>query len=516
LRKRLTVGQKLSVSFGVVLVLAGLLAFFSVETVRRLGGLLNTEVNENARIVDSIDAIKLRLRDLKDFSTSTQFAYSVGKILEVNHARSHNARSMGACSVCHALGSAEENRRDFAKIAQQAIVHADQLLPLVHDDQARAALGAIRGAIEEWQSEFERYLMLVGAGDFAGGHALVTDDMTPLVDKIDAAANQLEAGQATLRASSKAAAGRSVSRSEWGTMLLFGLSLLCGVWLGLTIRQINRLLREYAVELGGGAVRVSEEAEQVRQASAALEQGASDQAASIQQTTASSEKVVAAAHQNAEHSAKASHLVQNVRREMGETNGVLEQTMRAMDEIGESSERISKIIKVIDEIAFQTNLLALNAAVEAARAGEAGLGFAVVAGEVRELAQRCATAARDTANLIEESIARSQHGKARLDELTLHIRSIAEGTEAVTALAELVQNGSLEQEHAMQEIGGALLRMQAVTETTAANARRSAETGERLSAQSTSLRNVVEGLDALVGAPAQPGNSGRTPLASSR
>jgi methyl-accepting chemotaxis protein len=184
---------------------------------------------------------------------------------------------------------------------------------------------------------------------------------------------------------------------------------------------------------------------------------------------------------------------------MGQTSGVLDQTMQAMKEIGESSERISKIIKVIDEIAFQTNLLALNAAVEAARAGEAGMGFAVVADEVRALAQRCATAARDTASLIEESIGRSRQGKARLDELTSHIRSIAQGTEAVTALAEQVQTGSQEQEGAMQEIGGALIRMQSVTEKAAANALQSAETGERLSAESNALRGVVDGLDAFVG-----------------
>jgi methyl-accepting chemotaxis protein/methyl-accepting chemotaxis protein-1 (serine sensor receptor) len=493
------VGQKLSVSFGVVLALTGLLTYSSVDTARRLAGLLDAEVNENAKIVDLIASTKLKLREMKEFSTAVQFSYSVGNVLEVNASRSHNARTMGECSVCHAFGSVEENRGDFAKLARQASANADRLLPLVRGEQARSALGTIRGAIQEWQDTFQHYLELVSAGDFAVGHELVKDRMSPLMEKIDAAANQLESEQGALRVSSKASAARSVSRSHWTTGLLLVLSLICGAFLAVAIRQINRLLRQYAGELREGAARVSEEAEELRQASNALREGASDQAASIEETSASSEQVVATAHQNAEHSAEASQLVQKVRREMGETNGVLDQTMQAMKDIGESSERISKIIKVIDEIAFQTNLLALNAAVEAARAGEAGMGFAVVADEVRGLAQRCATAARDTAGLIEESIGRSRHGKVRLDELTSHIRSIAQGTEAVAALAEQVQNGSLEQERAMQEIGGALVRMQSVTQKAAANAQQSAETGERLSAESNALRGVVEGLDALVG-----------------
>jgi len=499
LRKHLTVGQKLFVSFGVVLVLTGLLVYSSLDTVGRLGGLLDTEVNENARIVDLTNSIKLQLREMKDFSISTQFSYTMGNVLEVNSSRKHDAASMPQCSICHAFGSAQDNRQGFAKLAGEASASAAQLAPLIHSPEARAALGTIQGAIQQWQASFGRYLELVSGGNFADGHALVKDDMTPLVDKIDAAAAQLESEQQKLRASSKAGAAHSVSRSNWITVLLLALSLICGASLVVVIRHVNALLRQFAGELREGAETVSQQAERVRQASLALGQGASDQAASIEQTSASSEEVLATAHQNAQHSAKATELVQNVQREMKQTNLVLDQTMQAMNEIGESSERISKIIKVIDEIAFQTNLLALNAAVEAARAGEAGMGFAVVADEVRGLAQRCATAARDTTTLIEESITRSQHGKQRLDQLTSHIRSIAQGTEAVTALAEQVQIGSQEQERAMSEIGVAITRMRNVSEKSAANAEQNAATGELLTQQSAALRSVVEGLDDMVG-----------------
>jgi methyl-accepting chemotaxis protein/methyl-accepting chemotaxis protein-1 (serine sensor receptor) len=237
----------------------------------------------------------------------------------------------------------------------------------------------------------------------------------------------------------------------------------------------------------------------VRQASHALEEGASEQAASIEQTSASSEEVNATAQQNAESAAKVTTLIKEVRQQMTETNQVLDQMMVAMTEIGLSSERISKIIKVIDEIAFQTNLLALNASVEAARAGDAGKGFAVVADEVRSLAQRCATAAKDTSNLIGESIGRSKEGKARLDQLTARIRSMAQGTEAVTTLADQVQIGSREQALATEQIGTALIEMRSVTEKTAANAQESAAVGERLSTESKAFEDVVAHLDSLVG-----------------
>jgi methyl-accepting chemotaxis protein/methyl-accepting chemotaxis protein-1 (serine sensor receptor) len=267
----------------------------------------------------------------------------------------------------------------------------------------------------------------------------------------------------------------------------------------LIIRQVTSLLRGVAAELSQGAGRVSEDAEEVNRTSLALSRGASDQAASIEQTSASSEQVNATAHQNAEHSAKTAGLVKDVRQQMVETNRVLDGMMKAMTEIGHSSERISKIIKVIDEIAFQTNLLALNAAVEAARAGEAGMGFAVVAGEVRDLAQRCAGAAKDTADLIGESIARATDGKAELDRLTERIRSIEQATEAVTTLADQVQTGSLEQAKAMEEIGAALTRMQTVTQETASNAEQGAAVGGRLHSGSKELLDVVQRLDSLVG-----------------
>jgi methyl-accepting chemotaxis protein len=184
-----------------------------------------------------------------------------------------------------------------------------------------------------------------------------------------------------------------------------------------------------------------------------------------------------------------------------------------MREITGSSGKISKIIKVIDEIAFQTNILALNAAVEAARAGEAGMGFAVVADEVRNLAQRSAQAAKDTAALIEESISRSHDGSTKLERVGEVIHAITESAAKVKTLVDEVNLGSQEQARGIEQISKSIAQMDRVTQTTAAQAQQSASASEELSAQAEATKQVVLRLAVLVGGggshvdePAPPGS----------
>jgi len=170
-----------------------------------------------------------------------------------------------------------------------------------------------------------------------------------------------------------------------------------------------------------------------------------------------------------------------------------------MKQINDSSGKISKIIKVIDEIAFQTNILALNAAVEAARAGEAGMGFAVVADEVRNLAQRSAQAAKDTAALIEESIATSNEGSTQLQRVADVVGSITEAANKVKVLVDEVNIGSQEQAKGIEEIARALTEMDKVTQGTAASAEQSASASQEMSAQAQALSLIVDELRTIAG-----------------
>jgi methyl-accepting chemotaxis protein/methyl-accepting chemotaxis protein-1 (serine sensor receptor) len=243
---------------------------------------------------------------------------------------------------------------------------------------------------------------------------------------------------------------------------------------------------------------VAQVAVQVSASSQALAQGSSENAGSLEETSAAVAEISSMAQRNTENSRNAVSLVAHSAEKFGETNLALDGMVVAMGEINGSSQKISKIIKVIDEIAFQTNILALNAAVEAARAGEAGLGFAVVADEVRNLSQRCAQAARDTASLIEESIAKSDGGKSKVDRVAEAIRGVTGEAAQVKTLVDEVSVGSQEQARGLDQISKAITQMEQAGQTTAATAEETAAAAEELAAQSATLTDIGKQLRMLV------------------
>jgi len=297
-----------------------------------------------------------------------------------------------------------------------------------------------------------------------------------------------------------AEASQSVIRGRYWIGALLILSLVFGLAITFfTVSGTNRVLNRCVTELVEGAGQIASAAAQVASSSQSLAQGSSEQAASLEETSASTEEITSMTRKNAENSKSAADLMGTVDREVQAGNLTLQQMVGSMHEINASSDKISKIIKVIDEIAFQTNILALNAAVEAARAGEAGMGFAVVADEVRNLAQRSAQAAKDTATLIEESIARSHTGSEKLQKVADVIKAITESAAQVKTLVDEVNMGSQEQARGIDQIAKAVAQMDQVTQGTAASAEESASASEELSAQAQALNHIVGELETLVG-----------------
>ncbi len=289
--------------------------------------------------------------------------------------------------------------------------------------------------------------------------------------------------------------------ARWVAFALTGLCLAAGGVVMWVARGIGGRLRRVARELGENAERMASAAAQVSASSQALAESASEQAASLEETSASSEEITAMSRRNSENFRGAANLVTQSQQKFAAAN----QSLQAMGEMGASSHKISGIVKVIGEIAFQTDILALNAAVEAARAGAAGMGFAVVAGEARKLAQCCARAAKDTAAVIQESIARSNDGQLKADRVAGAIRAITEESSKLKALVDEVHLGSQEQARGIEQIGKAIARMEQATQTTAASAEQSAAAAGDLTAQSQTLQDLVENLIGMVGAPARDG-----------
>ncbi|MFN7916570.1 MAG: methyl-accepting chemotaxis protein [Vicinamibacterales bacterium] len=273
----------------------------------------------------------------------------------------------------------------------------------------------------------------------------------------------------------------------------------------------TRTLAGALATLGNGARQVVAAATQVASSAQGLSQGATEQAAALEETSASTEEMASMTRKNSEHAHAAAALMLEVDESVKASNAALASMVTSMEDIKESSLKVSKIIKTIDEIAFQTNILALNAAVEAARAGEAGMGFAVVADEVRSLAQRSAQAAKDTASLIEMSVAKSQAGTVQVGDVVASIRDITERSARVKGMVEEISSGSQQQTQGIDQVAQAIAQIEKVTQSTAATAEESAAASEELNAQAESTMRTVEELGALVGAAALHGDSVHPP-----
>ncbi len=306
-------------------------------------------------------------------------------------------------------------------------------------------------------------------GDEIGQLALALDSMVEGLNQKAQLAETIAGGDLTVQvtlASEKDVLGRALQK------MVANLSDLIGQ------TQLS------AEQIASGSVQVSD-------SSQSLSQGATESAASLEEIAASMTELASQTKLNAENSTQANQLVCSARMVAEQGNQQMQGMVQAMAEINEAGQNISKIIKVIDEIAFQTNLLALNAAVEAARAGQHGKGFAVVAEEVRNLAARSAQAAKETEELIDGSVAKAKGGAAVADETAASLQGIVTEITKVTDLVSEIAAASHEQSEGIGQINQGLNQIDQVTQQNTANAEESAAASEELSAQAEQLRGML-------------------------
>ncbi len=341
-------------------------------------------------------------------------------------------------------------------------------------------------------------------------------NMRELDVKRDSAGNGLlEICRTTAKAGMEATKGIAneamalLGSASWIMMVGLIAAIVLGVLIAVSIaRSITKPIRRIIVGLRDGSDQVASAAAQVSAGSQSLAEGASEQAASIEETSSSLEEMASMTKSNADNAneakvrmGEAGQIVDKVNRHMGDMAD-------AIREITKSSEETGKIVKTIDEIAFQTNLLALNAAVEAARAGEAGAGFAVVADEVRNLAMRAADAAKNTTDLIENTIKAVKRG----NELTQTTREAFKDNVAIAqkvgSLVDEISAASNEQSQGIEEINRAVTEMDKVVQQVAANAEESASASEEMNAQAEEMQSFVGELVDMVGGSLSKGGNG--------
>jgi methyl-accepting chemotaxis protein len=472
----MTIGRKLTISFAAMLAVTLALGITSLNSISTLSKMFDSFAGSRSRKAEL--AAELEAAGERMFSAQRGLIqFSLAKMPELS-------RRAG-----------QPFRENAAAVARNLA----ELRPMLTSEEAQQMADEIESQVAAWTPAFGEIEQLASAGAGEQAVAVAAARAMPAYQGFQRAAGRLWALERS-RLVEDAAAGAGVeTRARWLAVVLVAFCFAAGAASLWVVRRSTLSIQQTAADLGETAGQVASAAGQVSASSQALAQGASEQAASLEETSASSEEITSMTRRNTDNARMAAEYMVETASIVGEANKTLESMVASMREINASSDKIGKIIKVIDEIAFQTNILALNAAVEAARAGEAGMGFAVVADEVRNLAQRSAQAAKDTAALIEESIAKSNEGSARLEQVATAVRAITDSAQKVKTLVDEMKLGSEEQARGIEQIAQAIAQMEQVTQRTAANAEESASAGEEMSAQAAALAGMVERLGELVG-----------------
>ncbi len=265
------------------------------------------------------------------------------------------------------------------------------------------------------------------------------------------------------------------------------------------MKAMSESLVELVVTVMGASASVAAGSAQIAAGNANLSQRTEEQASSLEETASSMEEFTSTVKQNADSAGQANQLALAARQQAEKGGSVVSSAVQAMDEINNASKRIADIIGVIDEIAFQTNLLALNAAVEAARAGEQGRGFAVVATEVRNLAGRSATAAKEIKELIQDSVEKVEDGSALVTQSGQTLEEIVGAVKKVTDIVAEIAAASEEQSAGIEQVNKAVMQLDDMTQQNAALVEEASAASEAMSEQAVELKKLMERFDVRQG-----------------
>ncbi len=353
------------------------------------------------------------------------------------------------------------------------------------------------GAVKElnavshlWSSFKEKVLQFLKTKD-PKALAFIRDNNVALLQKMNRAVFEM-ANEATAKVT-------MVRKLLWGGIVFLVLLFCISV---VIIRKNVQLIFNTLGELAGGmntaSKRLLDVSAQVSEEGFQLADGSSNQASALEKTSAALEEIASMTKQNADNVGEADAISKTSVVDINEAIGSMKGLNSSMEEITSASEETQKIIRTIDEIAFQTNLLALNAAVEAARAGEAGAGFAVVADEVRNLAMRAAGAAKNTANIIDDTVNKIREGSQILDQVNDSFSKVEVGSRKISELLGEIAVASKEQALGIEQINKAVAELDQVVQQNAATAEESASASTEMRMEAERIMGFVKGLSRLL------------------
>lgn len=502
------IGKKLISSFVLVALLAGVVGFV---------GLWN---------IKNID---------RDYSALyTDYGIPTGEIGEVGMMFNDTRAKIRDVLISSDDQEIDEYVQKMADLDKQILAGLDKFEGKVQTEEMRTVFNELKENLDAYSILRDQVVQMVRSGQKEAATERFYKEGTPIISAVATGIDRLFEEKRTTGAQLSDALTAQSSRTVNSMLAIVGITIAVAVLLGITIsrmiskpvtqlmtaaekiangdldveivnehrdevgvlalsfRKMTDNLNEVMTHIQAASEQVASGSKQVSDVSIALSQGATEQASSIEQLSASIEEIASQTKLNADNAALASQLAEQTRNNATMGSEQMNEMLKAMDGINTASESISRIIKVIDEIAFQTNILALNAAVEAARAGQHGKGFAVVAEEVRNLAARSANAAKETTGMIENSVRKVEGGTKIANDTAAALKAIVCDVEKVANLVGDIATASGEQSAGVNQINQGILQVSQVIQANSATSEEGAAASEELSSQADLLREQVE------------------------